>query len=172
MGKPEARSGWRNAAAAAWVLVAVACAAYMHWHLRRETMDRAEERLVSMCEERARMLQEQFGVTVNHVHALAILVATFHYDKHPPALDQVGPNSDELFRRRRDDPVASVVFLPPAVNCDNASIFTPHLARVLRSAASSASFNSTVTFSVSHGSHGLLLLSLAIKWSALFVGRE
>ncbi|EEE57773.1 hypothetical protein OsJ_08314 [Oryza sativa Japonica Group] len=88
MGKPEARSGWRNAAAAAWVLVAVACAAYMHWHLRRETMDRAEERLVSMCEERARMLQEQFGVTVNHVHALAILISTFHFEKFPSAIDQ------------------------------------------------------------------------------------
>ncbi|VAI01710.1 unnamed protein product [Triticum turgidum subsp. durum] len=41
-----------------------------------------------MCEERARMLQDQFAVSVNHVHALAILVATFHYEKQPPALDQ------------------------------------------------------------------------------------
>jgi arabidopsis histidine kinase 2/3/4 (cytokinin receptor) len=72
------RRGWRHLAAAAWVLLAVACSAAMHWHLRRESMDRAEERLVSMCEERARMLQEQFGVTVNHVHAFAILISTFH----------------------------------------------------------------------------------------------
>jgi arabidopsis histidine kinase 2/3/4 (cytokinin receptor) len=50
---------------------------------------RKAEGLVSMCEERARMLQDQFAVSVNHVHALAILVATFHYEKHPPALDQV-----------------------------------------------------------------------------------
>jgi hypothetical protein len=159
-------------AVVAWVLASAALWAGLHWRFRRAALHKAEEALVCMCEERARMLQDQFAVSVNHVHALAILVATFHYDKHPPALDQVGPNSDELFRRRRDDPVASVVFLPPAVNCDNASIFTPHLARVLRSAASSASFNSTVTFRVSHGSHGLLLLSLAIIWSALFVGRE
>ncbi|KAF8729516.1 hypothetical protein HU200_017455 [Digitaria exilis] len=41
-----------------------------------------------MCEERARMLQEQFGVTVNHVHALAILISTFHYEKQPSAIDQ------------------------------------------------------------------------------------
>ena len=83
--------GWRglSAAAAAWVLLAVACSAAMHWHLRWESMDRAEERLVSMCEERARMLQEQFGVTVNHVHALAILISTFHYEKLPSAIDQV-----------------------------------------------------------------------------------
>ncbi|XP_008677810.1 histidine kinase isoform X1 [Zea mays] len=79
---------WRGLAAAAWVLVAVACSAVMHWTMRRESMDRAEERLVSMCEERARMLQEQFGVTVNHVHAIAILIATFNYDKSPSAIDQ------------------------------------------------------------------------------------
>ncbi|KAL5207629.1 hypothetical protein ABZP36_032064 [Zizania latifolia] len=88
MGKQAAGRGWRSAAAAAWVVVAVACSATVHWHLRRETMDRAEERLVSMCEERARMLQEQFGVTVNHVHALAILISTFHFEKRPSAIDQ------------------------------------------------------------------------------------
>lgn len=79
---------WRRLAAAAWVLVAVACSAAMHWHLRRESMDRAEDRLVSMCEERARMLQEQFGVTVNHVHALAILISIL-YEKSPSSIDQV-----------------------------------------------------------------------------------
>jgi arabidopsis histidine kinase 2/3/4 (cytokinin receptor) len=84
---------WRGLAAAAWVLVAVACSAVMHWTMRRESMDRAEERLVSMCEERARMLQEQFGVTVNHVHAIAILIATFNYDKSPSAIDQVRHHS-------------------------------------------------------------------------------
>ena len=83
------KRGWRGLAAAAWLLLAVACSAAMHWHLRRESMDRAEERLISMCEERARMLQEQFGVTVNHVHALAILISTFHYEKLPSAIDQV-----------------------------------------------------------------------------------
>ncbi|XP_066332473.1 probable histidine kinase 6 isoform X3 [Miscanthus floridulus] len=78
---------WRGLAAAAWVLIAVVGAAVMHWTQRRQSMDRAEERLVSMCEERARMLQEQFGVTVNHVHAIAILIATFNYEKSPPAID-------------------------------------------------------------------------------------
>ncbi|XP_044404356.1 probable histidine kinase 6 [Triticum aestivum] len=88
MGKYAARRGWRRLAAVAWLVAAVACSAAVHWQLRRETMERAEERLVSMCEERARMLQEQFGVTVNHVHALAILISTFHFEKNPSALDQ------------------------------------------------------------------------------------
>ncbi|KQK02010.1 probable histidine kinase 6 [Brachypodium distachyon] len=89
MGKKyAARRGWRRLAAVAWVLLAVACSAALHWQLRWETMERAEQRLVSMCEERARMLQEQFGVTVNHVHALAILISTFHFEKNPSAIDQ------------------------------------------------------------------------------------
>lgn len=50
---------------------------------------RREEVLVSMCDQRARMLQDQFSVSVNHVHALAILVSTFHYHKTPSAIDQV-----------------------------------------------------------------------------------
>ncbi|XP_050232673.1 histidine kinase 4 isoform X1 [Mercurialis annua] len=49
---------------------------------------RREEMLSSMCDQRARMLQDQFSVSVNHVHALAILVSTFHYNKNPSAIDQ------------------------------------------------------------------------------------
>ena len=50
---------------------------------------RRVEVLSSMCDQRARMLQDQFNVSVNHVHALAILVSTFHYLKNPSAIDQV-----------------------------------------------------------------------------------
>ena len=50
-----------------------------------------EETLSNMCDERARMLQDQFNVSLNHVHALAILVSTFHHGKHPSAIDQVCP---------------------------------------------------------------------------------
>nr|CAB3447875.1 unnamed protein product [Digitaria exilis] len=87
-GGARKKRGWRGLVAAAYLVFAVACSAVLHWHLRGESLDRAEERLISMCEERARMLQEQFGVTVNHVHALAILISTFHYEKQPSAIDQ------------------------------------------------------------------------------------
>jgi hypothetical protein len=80
-----------------WVLVSAAVSTFLHWHLRHTALRKAEEGLVSTCEERARMLQDQFAVSVNHVHALAILVAAFHYEKHPPALDQVRLR----YRRRR-----------------------------------------------------------------------
>lgn len=57
---------------------------------------RREEVLVSMCDQRARMLQDQFSVSVNHVHALAILVSTFHYHKNPSAIDQVSVKRSKL----------------------------------------------------------------------------
>ncbi|EPS60754.1 hypothetical protein M569_14048, partial [Genlisea aurea] len=53
-----------------------------------EQKEKRKEVLVSMCDQRARMLQDQFSVTVNHVHAIAILVTTFHYYKNPSAIDQ------------------------------------------------------------------------------------
>ena len=72
-----------------WLLGAATLGVFLHSYFRHAALRKAEEGLVSMCEERARMLQDQFAVSVNHVHALAILVATFHYEKHPPALDHI-----------------------------------------------------------------------------------
>ncbi|PKA46066.1 Histidine kinase 4 [Apostasia shenzhenica] len=71
-----------------WMLLMVAMWVGIHWYNLASTMKTAEEALVSMCDERARMLQDQFAVSVNHVHALGILISTFHYQKNPSALDQ------------------------------------------------------------------------------------
>ncbi|KAI7741789.1 hypothetical protein M8C21_000633, partial [Ambrosia artemisiifolia] len=49
---------------------------------------RRRETIANMCDERARMLQDQFNVSMNHVHALAILVSTFYHRKQPSAIDQ------------------------------------------------------------------------------------
>ena len=54
-----------------------------------DVVARRIENLSNMCDERARMLQDQFNVSMNHVHALAILVSTFHHGKNPSAIDQV-----------------------------------------------------------------------------------
>jgi arabidopsis histidine kinase 2/3/4 (cytokinin receptor) len=70
------------------VLGATALGVFLHSYFRHAAAQGGGG-LVSMCEERARMLQDQFAVSVNHVHALATLVATFHYEKHPPALDHI-----------------------------------------------------------------------------------
>ncbi|GAU36289.1 hypothetical protein TSUD_255430 [Trifolium subterraneum] len=57
-------------------------------HSMHDIAQRRVEMLSTMCDERARMLQDQFNVSMNHVHALAILVSTFHHGKHPSAVDQ------------------------------------------------------------------------------------
>ncbi|KAJ0981239.1 hypothetical protein J5N97_009494 [Dioscorea zingiberensis] len=86
----ERRRLWlnRTAMVVVWVLASVCIWAGLHLYIRRVSMRKTEEALVSMCEERARMIQDQFAVSVNHVHALAILISTFHYQKHPSAIDQ------------------------------------------------------------------------------------
>ncbi|KAE8766375.1 putative histidine kinase 4 [Hordeum vulgare] len=83
--------GWRakSKLSAAVAMVGVALAAgvergavlVLHRSRRHNALVKAEEGIVCMCEERARMLQDQFAVSVN-------LVATFHYEKQRPALDQ------------------------------------------------------------------------------------
>jgi arabidopsis histidine kinase 2/3/4 (cytokinin receptor) len=79
----------RTAMAVLWVLVSGFIWVGLHLYIRGESMQKAEESLVSMCDERARMLQDQFAVSVNHFQALAILISTFHYEKQPSAIDQV-----------------------------------------------------------------------------------
>lgn len=85
------RKWWRNRATVTvlWVAVSVSLCIGLHWYFRWDSMKKAKDNLVTMCDERARMLQEQFHVSVNHVHALAILVSTFHFQKNPTAMDQV-----------------------------------------------------------------------------------
>ncbi|MQM16745.1 hypothetical protein Taro_049705 [Colocasia esculenta] len=78
----------RTVQVAAWVAASALVWAAVHLGMRRYHMESSERQLVSMCEERARMLQDQFAVSVNHVHALAILVSTFHFHKQPSAIDQ------------------------------------------------------------------------------------
>ncbi|KAJ4755691.1 Histidine kinase [Rhynchospora pubera] len=86
-----ARRRWRlhqSALVVLWVVMSMMIWVGLYWYIRRQSIRNVEEGLVSMCEERARMLQDRFAVSVNHVHALAILVSTFHYQKEPAALDQ------------------------------------------------------------------------------------
>nr|GMC70634.1 histidine kinase 2 [Ipomoea batatas] len=72
----------------AFVLSGVIASIWFFWYLNEDIMFWRKETLASMCDERARMLQDQFNVSMNHVHALAILVSTFHHGKQPSAIDQ------------------------------------------------------------------------------------
>ncbi|XP_039017979.1 histidine kinase 3-like [Hibiscus syriacus] len=49
---------------------------------------KSNETLASMCDERDRMLQDQFNVSMNHIQAMSILISTFNHGKTPSAIDQ------------------------------------------------------------------------------------
>jgi histidine kinase 2/3/4 (cytokinin receptor) len=53
-----------------------------------QVTEKRKETLASMCDERARMLQDQFNVSMNHIQAMSILISTFHHAKTPSAIDQ------------------------------------------------------------------------------------
>jgi len=71
-----------------WVLFWVLLASVICLWMSNQAVAKRRESLASMCDERARMLQDQFNVSVNHLQALAILVSTFHHSKTPSAIDQ------------------------------------------------------------------------------------
>lgn len=73
---------------ALWIISFGFAAIYVYQWIDAGHQQRIDEGLVSMCDQRARMLQDQFSVCVNHVHALAVLVSTFHYYKNPSVIDQ------------------------------------------------------------------------------------
>nr|AWS21722.1 sensor histidine kinase 2b [Solanum tuberosum] len=79
---------WRKKALVIFVIGGVILAIWLYLYLSADIALRRKETLTSMCDERARMLQDQFNVSMNHVHALAILVSTFHHGKQPSAIDQ------------------------------------------------------------------------------------
>ncbi|XP_020232656.1 histidine kinase 4 [Cajanus cajan] len=71
-----------------WILLMALISWCIYSKMDDDTKVRRKEVLGSLCDQRARMLQDQFSVSVNHVHALAILVSTFHYYRYPSAIDQ------------------------------------------------------------------------------------
>ncbi|XP_071691848.1 histidine kinase 2-like isoform X2 [Rutidosis leptorrhynchoides] len=71
-----------------FVLFGISISICLFWYLNDGIQFRRKETLANMCDERARMLQDQFSVSMNHVHALAILVSTFYHGKQPSAINQ------------------------------------------------------------------------------------
>ncbi|MCO5556700.1 hypothetical protein L7F22_010251 [Adiantum nelumboides] len=73
-----------------WFLAAagVGVAMIVYQFFSRQNYQHHVDVLANLCDERARMLQHQFSVSMNHVHALAILVSTFYVGRHPSALNQ------------------------------------------------------------------------------------
>lgn len=87
-GSSRGAGKWMKKLLVLFVLAGVAISVSIFWYINSEISFRRTETLANMCDERARMLQDQFNVSMNHVHALAILVSTFYHGKQPPAIDQ------------------------------------------------------------------------------------
>ena len=89
----QANRAWLRKYLLLWIMGMAFISMLIYNGMDADNKVRRNEVLGSMCEERARMLQDQFSVSVNHVHALAVLVSTFHYFKTPSAIDQVCASS-------------------------------------------------------------------------------
>uniref|UniRef100_A0A7N0TE46 histidine kinase n=1 Tax=Kalanchoe fedtschenkoi TaxID=63787 RepID=A0A7N0TE46_KALFE len=79
---------WRKKFLWVFIIMGVSGSFWLFWHLYTDFHTRRVDTLSNMCDERTRMLQDQFNVSMNHVHALAILVSTFYHGKHPTSMDQ------------------------------------------------------------------------------------
>ncbi|KAA0046428.1 histidine kinase 4-like [Cucumis melo var. makuwa] len=84
----QANRAWLRKYLLFWIMGMAFISMLIYNGMDADNKVRRNEVLGSMCEQRARMLQDQFSVSVNHVHALAVLVSTFHYFKNPSAIDQ------------------------------------------------------------------------------------
>ncbi|KAG5051214.1 hypothetical protein JHK87_003412 [Glycine soja] len=84
----QAHRAWLPKFLLLWILLMALISWCIYSKMDDDTKVRRKEVLGSLCDQRARMLQDQFSVSVNHVHALAILVSTFHYYSYPSAIDQ------------------------------------------------------------------------------------
>ncbi|KAL2347813.1 hypothetical protein Fmac_001813 [Flemingia macrophylla] len=84
----QAHRAWLPKFLLLWILLMALIGWCIYSKMNDDTKVRRKEVLGSLCDQRARMLQDQFSVSVNHVHALAILVSTFHYYRYPSAIDQ------------------------------------------------------------------------------------
>ncbi|KAF5741380.1 histidine kinase 2 [Tripterygium wilfordii] len=85
---PKGAGKWTKKLLVVFVLLGIVVSIWLFWYLNKKDILGREETLSNMCDERARMLQDRFNVSMNHVHSLAILVSTFHHGKNPSAIDQ------------------------------------------------------------------------------------
>ncbi|XP_078170109.1 putative histidine kinase 3 [Carex rostrata] len=84
----KVRETWWQKLLILWVVLWFVVSLWILWFMNSAQVEKRRETLGNMCDERARMLQDQFNVSMNHLQALAILVSTFHHAKNPSAIDQ------------------------------------------------------------------------------------
>ncbi|KAK7359366.1 hypothetical protein VNO77_01323 [Canavalia gladiata] len=85
--KKVKRALWRKLLLT-WVVGWTVVSLWIFCYMSLQATEKRKETLASMCDERARMLQDQFNVSMNHIQAMSILISTFHHAKNPSAIDQ------------------------------------------------------------------------------------
>ncbi|KAJ9176169.1 hypothetical protein P3X46_011511 [Hevea brasiliensis] len=88
IGSKRVRKTWWRRLLVAWVIGWIMVSLWILWYMSSQATEKRKETLASMCDERARMLQDQFNVSMNHVQAMSILISTFHHGMNPSAIDQ------------------------------------------------------------------------------------
>ncbi|XP_034922002.1 histidine kinase 3 [Populus alba] len=88
IGSKRIRKTWWRKLLFAWIVGWITVSVWLFWYMSSQAFEKRKETLASMCDERARMLQDQFNVSMNHVQAMSILISTFHHGKNPSAIDQ------------------------------------------------------------------------------------
>ena len=89
IGSKRVKKTWWRKLLVAWVIGWIIFSFWILCYMSAETNDKRKVTLASMCDERVRMLQDQFNVSMNHVQVMSILISTFHHGKNPSAIDQV-----------------------------------------------------------------------------------
>ncbi|GLT86705.1 hypothetical protein SLE2022_048260 [Rubroshorea leprosula] len=85
--KRVTRTWWRMLVVT-WVIGWTMVSAWIFWYMGSQATEKRKEALANMCDERARMLQDQFNVSMNHIQAMSIFISIFHHGKNPSAIDQ------------------------------------------------------------------------------------
>ncbi|KAL3511450.1 hypothetical protein ACH5RR_030851 [Cinchona calisaya] len=89
IGPKRVRRNWWKKLLVAWIVFGSLVSFWIFWYMSSLAMEKRKETLASMCDERARMLQDQFNVSMNHIQAMSILISTFYHNKNPPVIDQM-----------------------------------------------------------------------------------
>lgn len=89
VGNRKVGNKWWRKLLIVWLLFWIVVSFSVLWYMNSKAVEKRKETLTSMCDERARMLQDQFNVSMNHVQAMSILISTFHHARNPSAIDQV-----------------------------------------------------------------------------------
>ncbi|XP_076882119.1 histidine kinase 3-like [Bidens hawaiensis] len=88
IGSDKFRKTWWKKLLILWIAFGTLLSLWVFWYMRSQALETRKDNLTNMCDERARMLQDQFNVSLNHVQAMSILISTFHHGKSPSAIDQ------------------------------------------------------------------------------------